>query len=535
MKKMQHVSSLGTMMKAYLANQFTCYPARCAEIIHIFGKYQLYHVITQLGTLHHYRGKSLPEDIHQEHCLYAENVARAFEELGTCFIKLGQMLSTRSDLLPAPYTVALSRLQHTIAPVPGSQIAKIIEADLGASIADLFCFFDFEPVATASIAQVHKALLHDGSSVAIKVQRPGVQQQVEADIEILLAITRFISKHTVLKFHSNLVSSVQEMKQSLLQELDFVQEANNTITIGQDLQGFQHLTTPTIFSAYSSHQVLTLSFITGRHLAQITNDELGSFAPATIAKELLFAYLKQIVINGVFHCDPHPGNLLLTDDGRLALLDFGMVGRLNERQIENLLLLLLAFSERQGERVADTYLEMVDIPKNFDKRAFTQKICELVCHYYDHSKQGVEIGRALLDLVKIASTYHISIPRNFALLGKALLNLDGTLYRLSPDLNLIQMIRYYLPQVIQQRILSQISPGKSIVWLLDAKHLIENTLQKSDALLGKLASEEFVTSRQIEHLDKSIRRASLRLSLGMIVSSLAFSLALLLRAKKKQH
>lgn len=533
MKGKQNIPSLGTMMKKYLSQKFSYYPSRYAEILRIFCKYQIYQSMTYLGMSHNPEEKGLPENRLQEYALHAENLARAFEELGTCFIKLGQMLSTRSDLLPLPYIVALSRLQYTITPVPGKQIAAIIEADLEAPLTDLFRLFDFEPVATASIAQVHRALLPDGTSVVIKVQRPGVQQQVEMDIKVLMEIARFITRHTSFGVRYDLMSIVQEMKLSLFQELDFFQEASYTRSIGQDIRAFQHLTTPMTYPAYSSRRVLTLSFIPGRHLAQITNDELSHFAPAILAKELLSAYLKQIVIHGVFHCDPHPGNFLLTNDGRLALLDFGMVGRLETRQIENLILLLLAFSERQGERVADLYLEMVEVPKHFDRHTFIQRICELVCQYYDNSSQRIEIGSALLDLVKIAYAYHVSIPPNFALLGKALLNLDGTLRRLSPDLNVIQMLHHSLPQIIQQRILSQISLGRSVAWLLDTKHLIENLLHKSDVLLEQLASEPSTTHEQVKLLDATIRRASLRLSVGMVASSFVLGLALLARAKQK--
>lgn len=536
MKSKKHVPSPVTMVKTYLAKQFTRHPARCAEILHIINKYQLYRVIIRLGTLYQHENigaENLPESILREHRVYAENVAKAFEELGTCFIKLGQLLSTRSDLLPLPYIAALSRLQDTITPVPSNQISTIIEDNLGASLTDLFSFFDFEPLATASIAQVHKALLHDGTLVAIKVQRPGVQQQVKVDIEVLLEITRFITRHTPLGARYDLLSIVQEMKQSLMQELDFLQEASNTQSVSHGIQEFRHLLTPTIYPAYSSRQVLTLSFIPGRHLAQITIEELCSFAPTTIAKELLSAYLKQIVVTGAFHCDPHPGNLLLTDDGRLALLDFGMIGRLNTRQIENLILLLLAFSERRGEHVANIYLEMVDIPKSFDRRAFVQKICALVCHYHDSNNQCIEIGRALLDLITISSSYRLSIPANFTLLGKALLNLDGTLRLLAPDLNLTQIIHRYLPQVIQQRILTHISPGRSIAWFLETKHLVENTLRKSDVLLEKLASESSASSQQIERLEETIRHASRRLSFGLIASSLILGLAILFNMRQK--
>ncbi len=535
MGKQQETFSLGATLKIYLTNRFTRLPLRCTEILRIFSKYQVYQSITWLGMLQSQKDEKLSDSALQQQRIDAENMARAFEELGTCFIKLGQMLSTRADLLPRPYIVALSRLQYTITPVSGTQIAAIVEADLGTSLEELFAVFDFEPVATASIAQVHKALLPDGTPVAVKVQRPGVQQQVETDIEVLTEIAHFLTRYTSFGTQYDLRSIVQEMKVSFLQELDFFQEARYTESIGQNIRTFRHLTTPLIYSAYSSRRVLTLSFIPGRHLAQISNDELSRFAPNALAKELLFAYFKQVIIHGVFHCDPHPGNLLLTDDGRLALLDFGMVGRLDEEQREKLILLLLAFSERQGERVANVYLEMVDIPKSFNRRAFTQNICKLVYRYHESSRQGREIGKALLDLVMLANSYCLSIPRNFALLGKTLLNLDRTLYRLSPDLDLIQAMHHYLPQIIQQRMLSQLSLGRSLIWFFDTKHLLEKILHRSSVLLEKITSEEPATCRQIEQLDATIRRGFRNLSLSMVLSSLLLSLGLLVRAKQKHN
>lgn len=532
MKRTEQTLSLVSIVKEYLANQLTRHPSRYAKIMHIIHKYQIYHIITRLGALHRYGNRNLSGDTLQEHRIYAEKLAKALEELGACFIKLGQVISTRPDLLPSPYITALSRLQHTVTAVPGDQIAAIVEYDLGRPLSDIFQFFDLKPLATASIAQVHKAVLHDGSHVVIKVQRPGVQQQIEVDVEVMQEIARFVTRHTPLGARYGLTSMVQEIKQSLSQELDFLQEADNTQSISRDIREFRHLMTPTIYPAYSSRRVLTLSFIPGCPLAQVPSGKSCHAEPATVATELLSAYLKQIVVNGLFHCDPHPGNILLVDDGRLALLDFGMIGRLDARQIDHLILLLLAFSERRGERVADIYLEMIETPERFDRRAFTQEICTLVCRYHDMSEKGIEIGRALLDLATVASVYHTAIPANFTLLGKALLNLDGTLRILSPNLNLTQTIRHYMQQVIRQRMLTQISPGRSAAWLLDAKHLIENTLQRSEAILDRLAHDQFSTRVQVEHLDETIQRAARRLSFGMVVSSFILSMTLLITSKR---
>ncbi|HET8912216.1 MAG TPA: AarF/UbiB family protein [Ktedonobacteraceae bacterium] len=534
-KSTKPANTLVSFVKEYLGSQFTHHPARCAEIARIIAKYHLFHAIVQLGIWYRHGYKDLSQETLQAHTLHAENVTKALEELGTCFIKLGQMLSTRPDLLPPLYINALSRLQYTVAPVASAQIIEIIERDLHAPLADLFYSFNHQPLAVASIAQVHKAILHNGKHVVLKVQRPEAQQQVEIDLEVLQEIAVFVSKYTTTGKQFALLSIVEEIKCSLKQELDFLQEADNTRNVSHDIREFHHLITPTIYPAYTTRHVLTLSFIPGRHLTQLSAHDVGNHEHTVLAKELLSAYLKQIIVNGIFHCDPHPGNMLLADDGRLALLDFGMIGRLDANQRNHIILLLFAFSRRQGERVADIYLEMLNLPEQFNRGAFTREVCALVHQCHDTSHKGIAIGSALLGLVSISMNYRLSIPANFTLLGKTLLNLDGALRMLSPSLNLIQVVRQDMLQVIQQRAASHISLEQAVAWFLDTKHLAENMLRKSDLLLGKLASEQIETSKQFDRLDHSIHRASRRLTLGMVVSSLILSLALLLNVKCKRH
>src|SRR5438067_9395971 len=243
-----------------------------------------------------------------------------------------------------------------------------------------------------------------------------------------------------------------------------------------------------------------------------------------------------MVVDGIFHCDPHPGNNFLTDEGKLALMDFGMVGRFDAGQKDNIILLLLAFSERQGDRVADTYLEMVEVPEDFDRRAFTQDVGALVSRYHDMSGGRMALGTALLDLTRLAHAHHTPVPTAMTLLGKAMLNLDGTVRVLSPELDPVQLIRDYMLDVMEKRVMGQLSPGRVFTWILDMKHLVENSPRHTDKILDKLANDQLTVRLEIENMDKaarSLKRSANYLSLSMIIASLIISGGFLLDRKRR--
>ena len=504
--------------------RFSRHPERYVEIFGVLRKYELHHIFAKFMMSHRHDedddGLALLDHFDDDH---AQNLTQALEELGPCFIKLGQLLSTRPDLLPPDYIDALSRLQNTVTPVPCDKIQAIIESELGAPTDQLFASFDPTPLATASMAQVHHAILSNGDEVAVKVQRPGVRQRIEIDIEILHEVARFSTRYTSFGRRYGIYQIVRELERSLNQEMDFRLEADSTRTIGRQIADFQRLVTPRVYDEYTTRRVLTLSFIHGRHLAQVSREELDELDSRAIARELLSAYLKQIVIDGVFHCDPHPGNIFLTDDGKLALMDFGMVGRFDADQKDRIIILLLAFSERLGERVADTYLEMIEIPKDVDRRSFTQDVSGLVSRYHDMSGGRMAIGTALLDLTRLAQAHNTPVPTAMTLLGKAMLNLDGTIRVLSPALDPVQLIRDYMITVMEKRVAGQLSPGRIFAWVLDMKHLFEKAPRRTEIIMDKLANDQITVRLEVEHFDQavqSINKAANRLSLSIIAASL---------------
>ncbi|HJZ46854.1 MAG TPA: AarF/UbiB family protein [Roseiflexaceae bacterium] len=515
---------VGASTRSLLTSWLSRHPERYLEIFQVLRKYELHHVAAEFGMAHRHEDEDDRQDLdhHDEDDDHALGLAYALEELGPCFIKLGQVLSTRPDLLPADYIEALTRLQSTVAPVPAEKIVQIVESELGAPISELFRSFDTQPLATASMAQVHRAVRHDGTEVAVKIQRPGVRQRIEIDIEVLHEIARFLTRYTPYGRRYGIPQIVRELEHSLSQELDFRQEGENTRIIGRQIAGFSRLTTPTVDPEYTAPRVLTLSFVHGRPLAKVGREELSALDAPAIAKDLLSAYLKQIVIDGIFHCDPHPGNILMTDDGRLALMDFGMVGRFDAGQKDNIILLLLAFSERQGERVADSYLEMIEIPKDLDRRSFTQDVCALVSRYHDMSGGRMALGTALLDLTKLAYVHRVPVPSTMTLLGKAMLNLDGTVRVLSPELDPVQLIRDYMLEVMEKRGMAQLAAGRMFAWAIDMKHLVENAPRRADTILDKLANDQLVGRLEVKDIDlamKGLHRAVNKLSLGMVASA----------------
>ncbi|MFL5735497.1 MAG: ABC1 kinase family protein [Chloroflexia bacterium] len=521
--------TLGSSARSLLSSRFSRHPERYREILGVLNKYDLMEVVAELGLVHKHEEEdesvsSLLAERDEHELRHAQDLAKALEELGPCFIKLGQVLSTRPDILPPAYIEALARLQDTITPVPADKIEHIITTELGASVSKLFKAFDPKPLGTASMAQVHQAVLQDGTDVVIKVQKPGVRKRVEIDMEIMHEVARFATRHSSFGARYGLDPMVSELEQSLNQELDFRQEAENTRLITGQLAEFTTLTMPKVYPDLTTRRVITLGFVKGRHLPELTHDEIAALDGEAIAKDLLSAYLKQIVIDGIFHCDPHPGNIYITEDGRLALMDFGMVGRFDSGQKDSIIRLLLAFAERQGDRVTDTYLDMVEIPRGFDRRGFTQEVRGLVSRYHDMSGGRMALGSALLDLTRLAQTYSMPVPSAMTLVGKAMLNLDGTISVLSPDLDPVQLIRDYMINVMEKRVSAQLSPGRTFAWVIDMKHLVENAPRRTEMILDKLANDQLTVHLEVNGLEEATKRisgAANRLSVSMLLGSIA--------------
>src|SRR5690349_4167229 len=324
-------------------------------------------------------GSVLPDEIAAEAATApAKDLATDLEKLGPTFIKLGQLLSTRADLMPAPYLDALERLQDHIGPFPYEEVERIVSGELGVRMSKAFADFDPTPLAAASLSQVHRAYMRDGRDVVVKVQRPEIRDLIVGDLESLGEIAHFLDLHTELGRRYEFENMLVNLRKSLLRELDFTIEANNLHTIGQNLAEFDNIVIPEPIDDFTTTRVLTMEFVPGKKITALNPLRVLEIDGGLLAHELFSAYLKQFLVDGIFHADPHPGNVLLTDDDRIALLDLGMVGRVTRSFQDNLLRLMLAISEGRGEAAAEAAIKMGEEKEGFDRESFKRRITDLV-------------------------------------------------------------------------------------------------------------------------------------------------------------
>jgi predicted unusual protein kinase regulating ubiquinone biosynthesis (AarF/ABC1/UbiB family) len=462
----------------------------------------------------------------------ADELARELESLGPTFVKLGQLLSTRADLLPPSYLEALSRLQDSVEPVPVDQIKQVVEADLGVRLSKAFSTFDERPIAAASLGQVHRAALRDGRVVAVKVQRPGVAEHVAADIDVLGQIAEYLSKHTDAGTRYDLTGMVEEFRVAISAELDYVQEAEHLQLIGGNLEEFESVIVPQPVAGYTATRVLTMDFVSGTKVTAISPVVRVEIDHQTLADTLVRAYLKQIVIDGVFHADPHPGNVLVTDEGRLALIDLGMIGRLSPRMQERLLKLLLAISEGRGEEAADVAVTLGERLADFNEPGFRRAIGVLVGRIGHQSVADFQIGHVFLELSQLIHDHHMRAPAELTLLGKTLLNIDQVARALDPGLDVNEAIRRNGADLMGRRMRKAVTSGSMFSAVLEAKEFAEKLPGRVNRVLDSLAASEL--KLKIELIDHGeildgLQKIANRISIGLVVAALILAAALIAR------
>lgn len=464
----------------------------------------------------------------------AEELPQDLERLGPTFVKLGQILSGRPDLLSERYLVALSRLQDRVKPVPYEQVEEIVEVELGARINKVFSEFTREPLAAASLGQVHQAALHDGRQVVVKVQRPGIVQQIEGDFAAMSEMVGFLKRHTKFGQKYQLESLLLEFQTTLANELDYRREASNMLTLGRNMASFPRIVVPQPVNDYTTSRLLTMTFIEGKKVTALSPLARLEMDGSSLAEELFQAYLQQILVDGVFHADPHPGNILLTSDKCIALLDLGMVGRTSPTMQENLLKLLLAVSEGHSDDAVEVALQMSRPGNDFDEPAFRHRAGQLVSEYKNNTLANMDVGKILLGVARAAADADLYVPMELSVLGKTLLQLDHIGRVLDPKFDPSESVRRNSSNILNQRLKNAFSEAKMYATLLEAKQFVVSLPLRLNKILDAVGKAELnvnVRPTETEFLLESARSVANRITTGLVLAALIVGAALLMRVQ----
>ena len=461
----------------------------------------------------------------------AETFARDLESLGPTFVKLGQILSTRADLLPPAYLDALARLQDQVEPFSYEDVERIVREELGVRVSHAFVEFDKLPIAAASLGQVHRAALRGGREVAVKVQRPAIHEQVEQDLSAFHEIAAVIDRIGAAP-NMDAARVVDEFKRTLMSELDYREEARNLVTIAHQLRDFEHIVVPLPVDDFTTARVLTMDYVAGTKITAVSRVEWTEVDGIALADDLFRAYLQQILIDGVFHADPHPGNVLLTPDRRIALIDLGMIGRISSTTQEQLFKLILAIGEGRGDAAAEILISLGERHEDFSESEMRRAIADLIGRFHRLTMREMNVGRVMLEMSRSSSEHGLKMPPELALLGKTLLHLDEVGRVLDPEFDVNASLRRNASSVMRRRMLKSATPANVFSAAMDVREFAERLPGRVNRILDALAANDL--RFKVEVIDQGsiidgLQKVANRIALGLVLAALIVGAAMLMR------
>lgn len=437
------------------------------------------------------------------------------EELGPTFIKLGQVLSSRPDLVAAEYIKELKKLQDRCEPLPYSIIRQTLTQSLGAEPETLFRTIDPNPLATASMAQVHEGTTIKGERVVIKVQRPGVAEVVRFDLDILYRIAWFLGAVFEEASAVDPVGVVEEFDKGLSEELNFRHEAANAREFARLHEDRSHVVVPRVFDELSGATVLTMTFIEGTPMSRLPQSADRSALAQLVVKEAF----EQVFVDGVFHGDPHPGNLLYLDNDTLAVLDYGLIGRLTRQMQETLVLLALAVAVRDADSAARTIYRLGQAEERVDISTLRDDLASLFDRYLGRPISSVDSQNLIRELLSLAIRHRIRIPTQYAMLGRAAATIEGLIRELDPTLDLAKVAKPYAEQLLKDRVAPENMQSSLYRALLQFDGLSHDLPLQLSQIVADMSSNRFgvrVGGRSIDRLSESIVAASYHLSAAVL-------------------
>jgi ubiquinone biosynthesis protein len=451
----------------------------------------------------------------------AARFRRMLLDLGPTFIKLGQLLSCRPDILPSHWIEELSELQDACPPLPLSDIRREIERGLGRPVSELFAELHPEPLASASIAQVHRARTHSGEEVVVKVQRPRAREQVEADLGLLYYLARLLEAVIEETGIYTPTGVIEEFDRAIHEELDFGNEARNARDMAAASKGLDFLVVPRVHEPLSCGSILTLDYVEGVKVSDVTAET--GYDLELVARRVIEAAFRQLFEAGIFHGDPHPGNILVLPGNRLALIDFGLVGRLTRPMQEALVTLIMAVSLRDPDTVARV-LNRIGVPEAHSPiTSFRSDISAILERYLGLKLDEIRTSTLLQDLLDLAIRHRIKVPKEYALLSKASISVEGLIRRLYPRLDMLEVGLPYAREMLFARFNPADASGALMKSLLKLQGLAEDVPAQLTQILSDLEGGKFrvrVQSEDLEHIAQNVRSLTLTLFLGLLASGL---------------
>jgi len=459
----------------------------------------------------------------------ARRLRRTLEELGPTYIKLGQILSTRPDILPGDYVLELSRLQDAAPAVPAPVIVATIEAELGQSLSSLYARFDVDPIASASIGQVHRATLPDGTPVVVKVQRPEIDREVQADLHLLQAQARFLQHRSSTLEKYTLAEIVDEFSASLYAEMDYRLEGRNADRL-RDLLPPDDVLLPTVYWDRTSKRVLTMSDLQGIKISDREGLLAAGYDLHEVAERVIDAYLSQVFVHGTFHADPHPANIMVCGD-RLGLVDLGNVGRLSGVLRDRIGELLFSLVRQDAEEMVSALANMGAMSSGTDASALRRELQYLIQRYYDVSLEHVHVGEFLGELMAVAFRHQVRLPADLTLLARTVLVLEGVVRHLDPSVVLAKRLEPFIIRLIRERVSPRRLALDAVKTLDDLRKTLQILPKRIDLITDQITRGDLSIGVDLHRLDQMLRRAEAvgnRLSFSVVVAAIIMGSALIM-------
>lgn len=452
----------------------------------------------------------------------AEHLRLALEQLGPAFVKLGQVLSTRSDLLPPAYLTELAHLQDSITPVPAEVIAQLVELELGGPPDTIFASFDLIPLASASIGQAHAATLLDGTEVVVKVRRPGAVEQIEVDLEILQNLAAQASRRWEEAADYDLTGLAEEFARTLRAELDYLAEGRNAERFATNFEGNDGIHIPRVFWETTTSRILTLERLRGVKVSDLAALDAGGIDRPALAARAAEVAAQMIFDDGFFHADPHPGNLFIEPDGRIGLIDFGMVGVVDAELREQLGILLLALTRKDPHRIASALMRVAQSSAPVNMRALTADMVPIVDLYAGRPLSDVPVGKLIREILSVMRRRHLQLPRELSLLLKMVVMTEGMGVSLDPDFQLGEVIGPYAQRLVANRY----SPAAIAHHLADAgvdalelATRFPGQLRRLQAMLDEGGPEVHLRAADLEPLVARLESMAQRVVVGVLTAA----------------